>query len=108
MTGSVLVTGAQSQLARCMRMAGAPPGWRAAFLAREELDIADEAQVQTVLGEAAPDCIVNTAAYTAVDRAETRLVARSFVPTTAVLPIEPRPVSDARLLLGMFFRLPPR
>lgn len=70
MTGSVLVTGARSQLARCMGMAGAPPGWRAAFLAREELDIADEAQVQTVLGEAAPDCIVNTAAYTAVDRAE--------------------------------------
>ena len=70
MTGSVLVTGARSQLARCMHMAGAPPGWRAAFLARDALDISDRARVQTVLDEAAPDCIVNTAAYTAVDKAE--------------------------------------
>ena len=70
MTRTALVTGARSQLARCMRMAGAPPGWRAAFLAREELDIAEPSQVQTVLDKAAPDCIVNTAAYTAVDKAE--------------------------------------
>ncbi|MXY91003.1 MAG: dTDP-4-dehydrorhamnose reductase [Gammaproteobacteria bacterium] len=70
MTRIALVTGAQSQLARCMRMAGAPPGWRAAFLAREELDIADPSQVQSALDKTAPDCIVNTAAYTAVDKAE--------------------------------------
>ncbi len=70
MTRTALVTGARSQLARCMRMAGAPPDWRAAFLAREELDIANRSQVQSVLDKAAPDCIVNTAAYTAVDKAE--------------------------------------
>ena len=70
MTRIALVTGAQSQLARCMRMADAPPGWRAAYLAREELDIADPSQVQTALDKVAPDCIVNTAAYTAVDKAE--------------------------------------
>lgn len=70
MIHTVLVTGARSQLARCMRMAGAPPGWRAAFLAREELDIADRSQVDFVLDKAQPDCIVNTAAYTAVDKAE--------------------------------------
>ena len=71
MTRNALVTGSQSQLARCLRMAGAPPGWRAAFLARGELDITDAAQVHSALSAAAPDCVINTAAYTAVDRAET-------------------------------------
>ncbi len=70
MTRTVLITGARSQLARCMRMADAPPGWRAAYLAKVELDISDPAQVQAVLDKAEPDCIVNTAAYTAVDKAE--------------------------------------
>ena len=39
----------------------------------------------------------------------TRFVARSFAPTTAVLPTAPRPVSasSARFALLMFLRLPP-
>ena len=71
MTRNALVTGSQSQLARCLRLAGAPPGWRAAYLARGELDITDAAQVHSALSAAAPDCVINTAAYTAVDHAET-------------------------------------
>ncbi len=70
MMRAALVTGARGQLARCLRMAGAPPGWRAAFLARDQLDIADQAQARAALNRARPDCIINTAAFTAVDRAE--------------------------------------
>lgn len=51
-------------------MAGAPTGWQAGYLSRAGLDIADPAQVEAVLGEAKPECVINTAAYTAVDRAE--------------------------------------
>ena len=70
MIHSALVTGSHSQLARCMAMAGAPPGWRGRFLSRDELDITSPEQVETVLNEAGPECVINTAAYTAVDRAE--------------------------------------
>lgn len=37
---------------------------------REEMDIADQEDVLKKIGEAAPDVIINAAAYTAVDRAE--------------------------------------
>ena len=99
MTRIALVTGAQSQLARCMRMAGAPPGWRAAYLAREELDIADPSQVQTALDKAAPDCIVNTAAYTAVDKAESEPDQARRVNADAVANLAPWcEANDSRLI----------
>ncbi len=70
MTRTVLVTGAASQLAQCLKLSGAPSGWRALYLSRGELDIADSARTKTALDAIAPDCIINTAAWTAVDRAE--------------------------------------
>jgi len=74
MTQTILITGSASQLARCLALRAAPPPWRARYLARGELDIADAAQVAQVLDAAAPDCIINTAAHTAVDRAESEPV----------------------------------
>lgn len=70
MTRTVLVTGAASQLAQCLELSDAPSGWQAVYLPRDELDIGDGAQVKAVLDEIAPDCIINTAAWTAVERAE--------------------------------------
>ena len=70
MTQTVLVTGAAGQLAQCLKLSGAPSGWRAVYLSRGELDIGNGVQTGTVLDEIAPDCIINTAAFTAVDRAE--------------------------------------
>ncbi len=70
MTQTAVITGAHSQLARCMGVAETPVGWRAVFCPREKLDISDRAQAYSVLDQLAPACIVNTAAYTAVDRAE--------------------------------------
>ncbi len=69
-TQTAVITGAGSQLARCLGLLAAPAGWRARHLTRGELDIADSAQVAQALDETAPDCIINTAAHTAVDRAE--------------------------------------
>jgi dTDP-4-dehydrorhamnose reductase len=64
-----VVTGAGGQLAKSW-IAAAPPGWMVSGLTRAELDITDEAAVDKVIGDEAPDLILNAAAYTAVDRAE--------------------------------------
>ena len=70
MTAFAAITGADSQLARCLLAAGAAPGWRARYLPRAALDITEPRQVEAVLDEIGPACVINTAAYTAVDQAE--------------------------------------
>lgn len=64
-----VVTGAGGQLAKAWS-AAAPPGWSVTGLTRAELDIGDKGAVERVIGDLAPDLILNAAAYTAVDRAE--------------------------------------
>lgn len=64
-----LVTGAGGQLARAW-IAAAPSGWTVVGLTRAELDVGDEAAVDSAVRELAPDLILNAAAYTAVDAAE--------------------------------------
>jgi dTDP-4-dehydrorhamnose reductase len=64
-----LVTGGEGQLALAWA-AAAPAGWTVTALSRSALDIADEAAVHAVMATEAPDLILNAAAFTAVDRAE--------------------------------------
>ncbi len=65
----VLVTGASGQFGiECQR--ASPPGWTVIAVARQALDIGDAAAVQAMVKREAPDLIINAAAYTAVDRAE--------------------------------------
>jgi len=64
-----LVTGAGGQLARVWA-AAAPQGWDVTSLARADLDVGDEAAVDGAVAALRPDLILNAAAYTAVDRAE--------------------------------------
>jgi dTDP-4-dehydrorhamnose reductase len=64
-----VVTGADGQLARAWS-AAAPPGWSVTGLSRAELDIGDKGAVERVIGALAPDLILNAAAHTSVDRAE--------------------------------------
>jgi dTDP-4-dehydrorhamnose reductase len=64
-----LVAGAAGQLARVWA-AAAPRGWEVASLTRADLDIGDAAAVDAVVAALRPDLILNAAAYTAVDRAE--------------------------------------
>ena len=66
----VLVTGAHGQVgAEVVRQLAGRVQMQA--LGRTGLDLADPARIAAVLREARPDVIVNAAAYTAVDRAET-------------------------------------
>lgn len=66
----VLVTGASGQVGRAL-LATAPKDVQAVGFTRAELDIGNAAQVSELVRKHAPDAIVNAAAYTAVDRAET-------------------------------------
>lgn len=66
----VLITGAGGQLATELQRA-APPHAEVTALDRRGLDIVDATEVQAIVARLRPDLILNAAAYTAVDRAET-------------------------------------
>jgi dTDP-4-dehydrorhamnose reductase len=67
---TLLVFGAGGQVGRALVEAGPERGWTVRGLARDALDICDAASVKAAVEAAAPDAIVNAAAYTAVDKAE--------------------------------------
>lgn len=75
MTSSrILVTGVTGQLGHALRVgvdAWKPADADAVFTTRSELDLGDAESVRTCVERIAPRLIVNAAAYTAVDRAET-------------------------------------
>lgn len=65
----VLITGAHGQVGHeLMRLV--PEGFEAIGMGSAELDIADAAQVAAVVERVQPQLIINAAAYTAVDKAE--------------------------------------
>jgi dTDP-4-dehydrorhamnose reductase len=65
----VIVTGAGGQLGWELARS-APDSWDCVALGREQLDISDAAAVKHCLQEQQPALVINAAAYTAVDRAE--------------------------------------
>lgn len=67
----VLVVGKTGQVARELIRTVPQTGFSAVAIGRPELDIADAAAIEKVVGEVRPNYIVNAAAYTAVDQAET-------------------------------------
>lgn len=68
----LLITGANGQLGNEFRTQAAEfPAYEFIFLSREELSIADSGNVREVLHKHRPNWVVNCAAYTAVDKAET-------------------------------------
>lgn len=69
----VLIVGRCGQVARAL--AGAVPDscTDAVFLGRPELDIGDSSSIARAVEAAAPDLVINAAAYTAVDLAETEV-----------------------------------
>ena len=64
-----IITGAEGQLGWELQRT-APEGWQIIALSRAELDITDSAAVASVFERYRPDLVINTAAYTAVDKAE--------------------------------------
>lgn len=67
--GVALITGAGGQLGRELQ-ATAPPEWSLRACDSAELDITRPEAVAEVFGRAAPQLVINAAAYTAVDAAE--------------------------------------
>jgi dTDP-4-dehydrorhamnose reductase len=65
----VLVSGAGGQLGRELRLS-APDGIRCLAHGRSSLDLTDASTIAVALDADQPDVVVNAAAYTAVDRAE--------------------------------------
>lgn len=66
----VLLTGANGQVGRCTRDVFAGSGHELKALGRDALDISDAAAVAQTVKAFCPDVIINAAAYTAVDKAE--------------------------------------
>lgn len=73
MAKRVLVTGGTGQLGQSLRtIKDEFPQFELVFTTRAELDLADEGSIEAYFsGATGFDCIINTAAYTAVDLAET-------------------------------------
>lgn len=65
----VLITGASGQVGRAL-VSTAPSEAETVALARTQLDISDAAAVRAAVDRFQPDLIINAAAYTAVDKAE--------------------------------------
>jgi dTDP-4-dehydrorhamnose reductase len=64
-----LVAGAAGQVGRELQLTS-PRELEVTALGRDELDITNAESVEVVIRNAAPDIVINAAAYTAVDRAE--------------------------------------
>ncbi|HUX72264.1 MAG TPA: dTDP-4-dehydrorhamnose reductase [Steroidobacteraceae bacterium] len=79
----VLVTGGGGQVGRALA-AAAPPGHSAVAIPHAELDIGNEAAVTEALQARQAEWLVNAAAYTAVDRAESEPALARAVNDTAV------------------------
>lgn len=65
----VLITGAGGQVGREL-LASAPAGWEIAAYGHADLDLTDQAQLTARLEAEQPQMVINAAAYTLVDRAE--------------------------------------
>lgn len=71
MVGStILVIGASGQLARALARLRSPDEYPVVCRGRPEADVADPLALQRLFEELSPAAVVNTAAYTAVDKAE--------------------------------------
>jgi dTDP-4-dehydrorhamnose reductase len=66
----ILLTGATGQLGREICRARLPSGTRLIAASRTQLDLARPLRIGRFVAEIAPDLVINTAAYTAVERAE--------------------------------------
>ncbi|MEC9343856.1 MAG: dTDP-4-dehydrorhamnose reductase [Pseudomonadota bacterium] len=67
----LLVAGSSGQLAHALGRAELPGAdWSVLTLGRPRLDLADPASIRKAVAEFTPDIVINAAAYTAVDKAE--------------------------------------
>ena len=72
MTNRILLTGADGQLGHELQQTLAPLG-EVIALTRQELDLSQGEQIRQLVQQVRPSMIVNSAAYTAVDKAESEV-----------------------------------
>lgn len=75
----ILVTGANGQVGFCLAQQLANTVWDYLALTREELDITDLGAVKKLVDSYKPNIIINAAAYTAVDKAESDIDAANAI-----------------------------
>lgn len=80
--GRILIVGALGQVGRELQRTFAGDGELLCY-DRDEVDIADPAQVRQMVAATQPDLILNAAAYTAVDRAESEKEIATAINATA-------------------------
>jgi dTDP-4-dehydrorhamnose reductase len=66
----MVIGGANGQLTRALREATAPADMAITFAGRPELDLLDSGSIRRAFDAARPNFVVNAAAYTAVDKAQ--------------------------------------
>jgi dTDP-4-dehydrorhamnose reductase len=75
----MLITGAGGMLGQDVRITAQERGHETIALSRGELDVSDARAVMAVIADAAPDAVINCAAWTDVDGAETDYAAAQAV-----------------------------
>ena len=70
MSESILVLGRNGQVARELAKIGPPAGFEMAFLGRDRFDLSSGADPMVLIEALSPAVVINAAAYTAVDKAE--------------------------------------
>lgn len=80
----LLITGANGQLGRCLQDRCKKFGFETIAVSRELLDITNERAVEDFVCKNKPSVIINAAAYTAVDQAETDTEVANAVNAVAV------------------------
>lgn len=80
----ILVTGSNGQLGNCLREIASTSHHKFIFTDVAELDITSASDVKTMMESEKPDWVVNCAAYTAVDNAESDIDLARLLNATAV------------------------
>ncbi|HEY0412887.1 MAG TPA: dTDP-4-dehydrorhamnose reductase [Allosphingosinicella sp.] len=94
----VLVVGRDGQLALSLAERAAAAGVVLSFVGRPEIDLLEPGTLRRAIRDAAPEVIVNAAAYTAVDQAEDEPEAAAAVNAAA-----PRAIAEAARAAGARF-----
>ncbi len=82
-TDRILVTGGTGQLGRALARHAWPGGWQVEVVGRDRLDLSDTVAIADMIAAHPWRAVINAAAYTAVDKAESDIVAAWTVNTLA-------------------------
>jgi dTDP-4-dehydrorhamnose reductase len=91
----IMITGAHGQVGFCLTQQAQANGWDVLAIDRDKLDITDQQAVLALVNDFQPNVIINAAAHTAVDKAETEIDA-----SYAINRDGPKYLADAAATVG--------